>query len=422
MQTQIFFTTVSCRFSLTRLMKFAFVLGAISVAMASTAAAATKTIYRLTDALDGNTPESALARDAAGNLYGTSVAGGNPACTYGCGAAFELSPVAGGGWKHSILHRFTGGADGDGIFAGLTLDSSGNLYGTAAQGGKYGHGNVFEISPLSGGGWKFSVIYVFRGEEDGASPTQGVIIDSAGNLYGVSSTTVFELSPTPEGGWIHSVLHVFPQSASLLGLTLDASGNLFGATAYGGTFNGNCELGCGTVYELSLVSGVWKQTTLYSFTGNADGATPLGGVTLDSSGNVYGVAALGGNLDACPGGCGTVYELTPSGSTWNETVLLTFNYTNGEQPHGRLIFDSAGNLYGTTEFDNQGNCGCGVVYKLSPVSGEGWTQTLLQVFEGGSGGKFPQAGLVPDGSGNFYGTTSGGGNKTESGTVYEITP
>ncbi len=423
MTTKLSSWTAAGPSALSRFVKLAIILGAIPAIFAISAmAVTTKIIYRLTESVNGNTPDSALVRDAAGNLYGTTISGGNPACSGGCGVAFELSPTSEGGWKDTVLHSFTGGLDGDLIFGGLALDAAGNLYGTATRGGKYGFGNVFELSPVAGHGWKFSVLYAFKGENDGTTPAFGVILDSAGNLYGVNSQTVFELSPVAGGGWKHTVLHVFQGLQSLVGVTLDASGNLFGATADGGISNGNCELGCGTVYELSQVAGVWKETTLYSFTGNADGAMPLGNVTLDSAGNVYGVTGLGGNLDSCPSGCGVVYELTPSGSAWNESVLLAFNYADGEQPHGQLVFDASGNLYGTTQFDNQTNCGCGLVYELSPASGGLWNQTVLHIFVGGSAGQFPAAGLTADGAGNFYGTTEGGGNVTGSGTIFVVTP
>jgi uncharacterized repeat protein (TIGR03803 family) len=404
---------------LSRVISLATAVFAITVILATSAAGASlKTIYKM----NASTSDAPLVRDAAGNLYGTTEDGGNTACSGGCGTVFELSPTSAGGWKFTDLHKFTGGADGELIYGGLALDASGNIYGTALRGGKYGFGDVFELSPVSGGGWKFSVLYSFQNTNDGANPSQGVTLDSSGNLFGVSNTTVFELSPVTGHGWKYKVLHVLRGLQFPMNVTLDPSGNIFGVTADGGITNANCLNGCGTAFELTQVAGIWKYTLLYAFTGNADGAMPLGSLTLDALGNLYGVSGLGGNIDSCPYGCGTIFELTPSGSAWSETVLLAFDYTDGEQPHGQLVFDASGNLYGTTEFDSASNCACGVAYELTPGSGGSWTQTVLHVFAGGSDGSFPYAGLVSDGSGHFYGTTESGGNTTETGTVFEVTP
>ena len=411
------------RLILSRVVSLALVLCAILAIFAINAGAETfKIIYRLTYSVEGNSPTSPLLRDSAGNLYGTTEDGANPTCADGCGAAFELSPTSQGGWKNTVLHKFTGGDDGNDIYGGLAMDSAGNLYGTAANGGKYGQGNVFEISPLPNGGWKFAVLYPFQGLSDGGNPTHGVILDASGNLYGVSNTTVFELSPVAGGGWKHSVLHHFAQDQEPAGVTFDASGNIFGATSAGGISNPNCFNGCGTVYELTKGTTYWKYKSLYSFTGGADGGVPTGQVILDALGNIYGITNLGGNVNDCSNtGCGTVFELTSSGGVWSESVLFAFNYTDGSQPNGPLVFDASGNLYGTAHFDNANNCGCGVVYELSPGSG-GWTQTVLHTFKGGADGKFPGAGLIPDGSGSYYGTTQSGGNTTQAGTIFFLTP
>jgi uncharacterized repeat protein (TIGR03803 family) len=404
---------------LSRVVTLVVAVCAITVILATSAAGASlKTIYKM----NASTSDAPLVRDAAGNLYGTTEDGGNTACSGGCGTVFELSPTAAGGWKFTALHKFTGGADGELIYAGLALDASGNVYGTALRGGKYGFGDVFELSPVSGGGWKFSVLYSFQNTNDGANPSQGVTLDASGNVFGVSNTTVFELSPVSGHGWKYKTLHVLRGLQYPMSVTLDPAGNIFGVTADGGITNANCLNGCGTAFELTQVAGVWKYTLLYAFTGNADGAMPLGSLTLDALGNLYGVSGLGGNIDSCPYGCGTVFELTPSGSAWTETVLLAFDYTDGEQPHGQLVFDASGNLYGTTEFDSASNCACGVAYELTPGSAGNWTQTVLHVFAGGSDGSFPYAGLVSDGSGHFYGTTESGGNTTGTGTVFEVTP
>lgn len=399
----------------------ALIVGATSAAMAGTSPL--RIIYRLTASVDGNNSDSPLVRDAAGNLYGTTVSGGSTACLEGCGTVFELSPTSQGGWKNTVLHKFAGTNDGANIYGALAIDSAGNLYGTAANGGKNGYGNVFELSPQTSGQWKFSVLYPFQNSGDGRNPTHGVVVDGSGNLFGVSSSAIFELSPTTAGGWKHTVLHHFGQTDEPSGVTLDANGNIFGVTSWAGMTNPTtCPNGCGTVFELSPGVTLWKYKVLYSFTGNADGGVPTEQLVFDSLGNLYGVTNLGGNVSDCAGvGCGTVYELIPSGNVWTQTVLWAFSYPNGDQPHGPLVFDASGNIYGTARFDNANNCGCGVVYELSPSSGA-WSQTILHTFVGSNDGAFPNAGLTPDGAGNFYGNTTGGGNSTQSGTIFFLTP
>jgi uncharacterized repeat protein (TIGR03803 family) len=197
----------------------------------------------------------------------------------------------------------------------------------------------------------------------------------------------------------------------------DAAGNLYGTTAYGGG-GGSCSAGCGTVFELSRKSGGIKETVLHRFDDNGkDGYYPYAGLVFDSSGNLYGTTAAGGDSTACVGGCGTVFELTPqAGGAWTETVLHSFDSTDGYYPEANLILDASGNLYGSTPAG--GAYGYGTVFELTATPDGKWTEQVLYNFDGGYGS---YGNLVSDASGNLYGTTGGGGAYGH-GTVFELTP
>jgi uncharacterized repeat protein (TIGR03803 family) len=362
---------------------------------------------------DGIVPDGGVIFDAAGNLYGTTWAGG----TYSAGTVYELTPAGGGGWTEQVLHSFGNGTDGAFLAAGLIFDTAGNLYGTTAGGGTYSDGTVFELTPTAGGGWTEKVLYSFNGNgTDGYAPYSGLVFDAAGNLYGTayyggtySRGTVFELTPQAGGTWTEQVLHSFGNgtdaSAPFAGLTFDTAGNLYGTTEVGGTFN------YGAVFELTpAAGGTWTEKVVYSFANNGtDGTVPKAGVIFDGAGNLYGTTSQGGTYNL-----GALFELTPAaGGTWTEQVLHSFgNGTDGANLYARLIFDGAGNLYGTTY--QGGSYGGGTVFRLN-AQGE----VLLQSFSGNDGAS-PVAGLVLDGAGNLYGTTSSGGASHE-GAVFEIT-
>src|SRR5271167_2273777 len=371
---------------------------------------------------DGETPGAGLIFDAAGNLYGTTSGGGTG--TY-FGTVFELTPTAGGGWMEQVLHSFNGG-DGYWPFAGLIFDAAGNLYGTTYVGGAYGEGTVFELTPAAGGGWTERVLYSFcsqRSCTDGETPGAGLIFDAAGNLYGTTSGggtgtyfgTVFELTPTAGGGWMEQVLHSFNGGDGywpFAGLIFDAAGNLYGTTYVGGAY------GEGTVFELTpAAGGGWTEQVLYNFKHNGtDGYNPEAGLIFDKNGNLYSTTLAGGTY-----GEGTVFELRPTaGGDWTEEVLHSFgNGTDGYQPAGSLMFDAAGNLYGTTY--GGGTYGYGTVFELTPTAGGGWTEKVLHSFGNGPDGYYPYAGLIFDAAGNLYSTTHGGGTYGY-GTVFELTP
>lgn len=351
---------------------------------------------------DGLQPRG-LVFDASGNLYGTTAAGGNATdCGgIGCGVAYKLSPDGKGGWTDTVLHTFTGGADGAYPNPGLVLDASGNLYGTAAAGGKLsgvdcigGCGVVFKLS-LAGDGWKESVLHEFVGGNDGQQPTAPLIFDSAGNLYGTTYSggiggvgTAFRLSKNSNGTWRESILHAFTEGDDgggvNAGLLMDSEGNLYGTTLFGGTQTGSCP-NCGVVFELSPTgSGLWRETIVHYFaglpiclTGTCDGAASYAPLVLDTSGNLWGTTEVGGRSTCARDtlDCGVVFELSPSASGWSEGFVYDFTGGDGENPVAGLTIDTSGNLYGTTEFggtnrtgcDNSGfMMGCGVVFKLVP--------------------------------------------------------
>jgi uncharacterized repeat protein (TIGR03803 family) len=365
----------------------------------------------------------AVVFDAAGNLYGTTGSDRDP------GTVFKLEPKTDGKWTHKVLHQFGQGNDGRQPLSPVIFDPAGHLYGTTWEGGTgLGlPGTVFELTPQAGGGWKEKVVHNFNSYngKDGAGPIGGLVRDAAGNLYGVTASggtrnngTVFELLPKSGGGWTEKVLYSFTHGDQHDGrsprarLILDGSGNLYGTTFNGG--GGLCAQGCGTVFELTpKTGGGWTEKVLHRFQHDrTDGFYPYGGVIFDAAGNLYGTTSGGG-----PRGTGTVFELTPTSGDWTETILLSFK-GNGFEPHATLVFDDSGNLYGTTRVGGGGNAGS--VFELTPNGDGSWTEKILHNFSQDSDGKEPFAGLILDGSGNLYGTTAIGGT-FDGGTVFKIT-
>jgi uncharacterized repeat protein (TIGR03803 family) len=302
--------------------------------------------------------------DSTGHLYG---AGGGL-----FGAVFELSPSPGGGYTESHLHDFSGTTSDAGDPAGdLLMDSAGNLYGATGSGGSYQAGTVFKLSPSPGGGYSYSILYSFTGTTvDGGQPNGGLVMDSAGNLYGTTVTaaippggnindqgfgTVFKLAPTAGGSYTETTLHIFKGfggSTPKAGLIMDSAGNLYGTTRFG---SGNFGLGYGLVFKLTPdMNGIYTASILYSFTGGSDGAEPLAALLMDSAGNLYGTASKGGSVN-CTNGCGTIFKLAPTmDGKYSESTLYSFaGGSGGGGPAASLIMDAAGNLYGTT-FSGQG--------------------------------------------------------------------
>jgi uncharacterized repeat protein (TIGR03803 family) len=243
---------------------------------------------------DGEEPYGNVVFDSAGNIFGTTLLGGTDFST-----AYEMMP-SGGGWNENVIANL-----GPELFAGLTVDSVGNLYGVEYAGGGYDAGYVFEMTP-SGSGWTTTILYDFTGGADGANPLGGLVLDPAGNLYGSTSTggngggTVFELAPSG-GSWVFNLLYsFFGNGGPLSTLTLDAAGNVYGTTGFDGAFED------GSVFKLSRSGNNWTFIDLHDFHDTRDGITPIGGVTLDSGGNIHGTTADGG-----PNSAGVVWEITP---------------------------------------------------------------------------------------------------------------
>jgi uncharacterized repeat protein (TIGR03803 family) len=392
----------------------------LMVATAALAATKEKVLHNFCAAQlcpDGSNPVSSLVMDATGNLYGAAVYGGNSNCVHGCGTVFELASVN-GKWAYKVLHHFeNNGTDGYYPAATLVFDAAGNLYGTTALGGSSLGGTVFELMPAPGGKWKEKILYTFS---DSAEPLAPVAFDAAGNLYGTTfyggtfgDGTVFSLAPGKSGTWTEKVLHNFDFNgvdgfSSRAGVVFDSSGNLYGTTVLGGK-------GSGTVFEEKRgKNGSWKENVLYSFSGESDGGLATAPLVFDSSGSLYSTTQAGG-----ASGLGNVFKLTRNAKgTWVLTTLYSFENVDGVYPLGGVIFDTSGNLYGTTDEGGAYNSG-GTVFQLTPGSGGTWTETVVHSFGDGSDGSSPEAGLVMDGSGNFYGTTNAGGTHGY-GTVFEI--
>lgn len=362
---------------------------------------------------DGASPWAGLVMDSSGNLYGTTDFGGSNACVGGCGTVFKLDTSG----RLTVLHRFSG-SDGASPTTDLVIDSSGNLYGTTGAGGSsdcayYGCGTVFKLD-TSG---TLTVLHSFSGFSDGGWPYAGLVMDSSGNLYGMTVTgwggsnacllygcgTVFKLDTSGSGFTVLHVIAGYPPDGGLPSgaLVIDSSGNLYGTTLGGGAFSNACGGACGTVFKLDTSR---RLTVLHSFSGG-DGANPYGGLVLDTSGNLYGTT-VGGGSDACFNRCGTVFKLDTSGNGF--TVLHSFSGSDGQWPYGGLALDSSGNLYGTTAAN-------GTVFKLD-TSGNNFT--VLHRFAS-SDGSWPLSRLAIDSSGNLYGTASMGGSSNQ-GTVFEI--
>lgn len=404
---------------------------AVTFAMFSFAAGAQAATYSVVRNLNpnsgGDIPYGGLLMDHAGNLFGADSAGG----TGNWGAIFELSPNSKGGWNYTEIYDCGKTNDCSVPVGSLVMDQGGDLYGVTY------FGNVFEIMPSGSGVWTARVIHTFGGGSDGSAPSP-LILDAAGNLYGVNATGgqdnlgyVFELTSSI-GGWSLVHLHDFTGSdgagttntagGQVAGLVWDTVGNLYGTTGLGGA-NSACQGGCGLIFELKNESGTWTETVLHSF-GESDGANPDAQLTIDSAGNLYGTTTSGGTK-----GLGVVFKLTQSSGNWTAKVLHNFTGTHldGAYPNTPLIMDSAGNLYGATESGGgdlqscqvMNDFGCGTVFELSQ-NGTQWKMTILHAFTGRKDGGFP-GGVLRDSSGNLYGAAQAGGANA-GGVLFKIVP
>jgi uncharacterized repeat protein (TIGR03803 family) len=385
-----------------------------------------KVLYHFTGGSDGGDPASQLMFDSSGNAYGTTVVGGS----FTFGTVFKLTPHANGKWTEAVLHNFQGGADGKYPYGGVTMDAKGNLYGTTVSGGNGGTcsgdgcGIIYKLT-LSGNSWPESVLYSFTGGADGAGPGGGVVFDKKGNLYGTTPDggdvngcgcgVIYQLAPTRSGGWKQKVIHTFTggndgSTGSLGSLFIDKAGNVYGVAELGGAH------AAGTAFKLSLVSGKWKMSILDEFRGTPHAGFPYGGLISDSTGSLYGTTYYGG-----ANGLGSVFKLTKGANgKWTENDLYSFKSgTDGDSPTSTLVFDGHGNLYGTTSAGGDSN-GDGTVFKLTPASGGKWNESVVYRFKNNPDGSQPYYGMTLDKAGNLYGTTAIGG--VGSGVVFKLTP
>jgi uncharacterized repeat protein (TIGR03803 family) len=373
-----------------------------------------KIVHTLHDEPGAN-PRSNLIFDAEGNLYGSTISSGREACK--CGTVFRLSPQAGGGWNYEVLYQFKGEEDGGYPTGKLVFDKTGKLYGAMA----WGDGGVFQLTQQPGGSWAEIAIYAFTGEPDGSNPYSGMTIDNSGNLYGTTQSggangigCVYMVSPTANG-WSETVLHSFSGSDGAYpwaDVALDAAGNVYGTTIAGGAY------GQGAVFELYTSHGSWAETVLYSFRGGTHQGWPAAGVYLDASGKIFGTLSDNGD-DGLPG---AVFRLEPnSNGVWTETLLHTFGKRgDGAFPWSDLVPDDAGNLYGTTYVG--GNAGNGVIYKLAQNANGDWTESVFFSFNYRDGANPADNPVTFDASGNLFVATDSGGLRSGYGVVLEIGP
>lgn len=394
---------------------------------------------------DGANPSARLFMDPQGNLFGVTQQGGNYAETqcqeFGCGVAFQMKPAVGGGWDYNVIHTFckvAACADGAEPVGGLIADSSGNLYGAAAEGGNnaapcqgYSCGLIYKLTPTAYGEWKFTILYRFSGSSDGWFPIGGLVFDSTGSLYGVAlyggdtgcvlpyvsygCGVVYKLVPNPRGTrWVQKILYTFtgPDGAApVAGLIFDTAGNLYGTTESGGQRNYNlCTLiYCGLLFQLSPTpSGPWQETIVHEFTGHGDGGLPTSNLIFDTAGNLYGTSA--------EGGFGDVYEFIPQiGGGWKEKVIGS----PGGNVYAPVLMDGAGNLWSTTA----NGLVSGFIFEFVHNPDDSWSEVVQYTFcsldlcaDGGQS----YAGLISDSHGNMYGVTFIGGTNINDGVVFEL--
>jgi uncharacterized repeat protein (TIGR03803 family) len=440
------------------------------LAVSSWAVGNEKVLYTFQGTGDGVQPIGGVIRDANGNLYGTTrfnfQSSGAPS---GFGLVYQLTPTKSGEFKEKVIYAFQGELiDGQSPQSSVVFDTAGNLYGTA-DGGLHGCGIVYKLTPTQNGSWTETIIHqfdAFEGHNDGCEPVGSLIFDKAGNLYGTTSQggggttdtfctngcgTVFKLTPNKDGSWTESILHALHQGGGgspdgqnpFDSVVFDNAGNLYGTTLAGGPDD------LGTVFKLTpATSGKWTETLLFKFhdlvNNPPDGANPMAGVVLDPSGNLYGTTLGGGGA---LGGGGTVFKLT-AGATgkFKESVIHRFSlsksgFQDGMIPAGGLIMDSAGNLFGTTFLGgghNEPVCqidgqqvfeGCGTIFKLTPTANGKWSESFLHAFQDDTDGGLPEPDhLTMDAQGNLYGSASAGGKLVQSqnggfnsfGVVFEI--
>jgi len=393
---------------------------AITVIAALPAQAQTLSILHTFTGPDGGSPYSGVTMDQGGNLYGTTATGGAGYGTVfklshkGTGWILSTLYTFQGGADGAC--PYAGVVFGpDGALYGTTSDDC------LDNGPSSTYGTVFSLRPPSNAcpsfhcPWTKTVLYRFTTGSDGAYPGYGdLVFDAAGNIYGTTLEgggqealgVVFKLSRSGES-WTEAVLYSFSSTGNggyfpQTGVILDSAGKIYGATFLGGVY------GAGVVFQLTHPGSSWKENDLHGFGSINDGSSPVG-VIMDQQGNLYGATNDG------PGGTGTVFELQPSGDTWTYSLLVVLPGSGFSGPTAAPTMDAAGNLYGTTYETGLD----GTVFKLTP-SGGGWTYTDLHDFNG-QDGSLPIGTVLLDAQGNIYGTTSARSN-SNYGEVWELTP
>lgn len=398
---------------------FAFAMVCVCVTLTTLPVhAQTYTVLHTFSGADGAVPTSTPILDRGGRLYGTTENGG----ASGMGVAFQLKS-SGPGWVYTRLHDF-GPQLGNGVtplnYGGLTIGPDGAFYGTASEGGLASCGQaycglVFRLTPPASickttfCPWNYTIVHAFNGDVE--SPQGSLVFDQAGNMYGTGAFGAFyKLSPSG-GSWSETNIGNLPASV-YGGLVPDNQGNLYGVwwEDYSDDAGNN-----GGVFELSPTSSGYVQSVIYRFIGNNDGAKPIGGLTIDAAGNLYGSTSSGGS-----GGGGTIFELSRSGNGWTFHILCSLTGIAASGPRSALTMDMMGDLYGTT-YTGGAHDG-GSVFKVSR-NGSGWTCTDVHDFDASviSNGVLPIAGVAVDSQGNLYGSTSSGGQPC-CGVIWEITP
>jgi uncharacterized repeat protein (TIGR03803 family) len=373
---------------------------------------------------NGNGPNPRLVMDTAGNLYGTAYYGGISGPT-GPGTVFKLSRY-GSTWLMTTLYEFRGHADGGNPWGGVVIGPDGVLYGATYAGGSHNAGTVYKLQPPENFCrtaicyWNETVLYNFTGAPDGSGPQGDLAFDSAGNLYGTTEYggqgpfsgqgVVYRLSPS-QGGWNETVLYAFPGGAAGRGpqdgVVIDRAGNLYGVAAYDAAYL------FGAVYELSNSHGAWTETVLHSFAGGSSDGNYPAGLTIDGAGNLYGETGQGGANNA-----GTAYQLRPANGGFSYNIIFNYNTDTGSPfPVVSLTPDRAGDLYGCNVGGAQG--ALGTAFQLMPAQGS-WNFNPLFYFDQLQGWELNCTPLL-DSEGDMFGTAYQSGPYSY-GTVWELTP
>ena len=395
---------------------------AVTLILAAGAWASTETVLYNFDSQsgDGYYPYAGMIADKAGNFYGTLYDGG---ANSSYGAVFELSHSS-SGWTETTLYSFGAKPDGYYPFGGLVMDKAGNLYGATYYGGTYGYGAVYELKHSGSKWTESILYNFSGTNGDGYYPESQLVFDAKGNLYGTTvyggakgGGTVYQLKPAKGGKWTYGVIYSFaggatdgyyPQYGALL---VGKGGYFYGTTLYGGS-----SYNAGTVYELFEARGVWVEKVIYAFTAGRAGEYLYDGVTADSKGTLYGTTYQGGLNNY-----GVVYRLTQAkNKTWAHLTLWSFaaGDNDGSYPIGGVVLDTKGDIFGTTKQGGQSNAG--TVFELKPSKGT-YKETVLHFFGSSGDGYYPQDKPNLDSKGNVYGTTTNGGSKG-GGIVFEVTP